>query len=337
MGNLISSRPRPDAPYLFLLDYPTDEADAYNDILRGPTMKVLTSSIEKAGISLNDCAFHTLFPRVGHNSTWPTYFDAKSIPRPAFSHCIPALTNLLQKYPPKIIIPLGAFSLWAIGGSTKIRTYRGYLARSPKYSHWYLPSYSPHTIVKDYSLRAFLIHDLQKARQYLEEGLSPTRKFRNRSIFILDTIEEVERGLAYLSAFDIAIDIETFMDIQQISTISFSPDPLSAYVLPLLQQGKPDLSYWSPEEEQRVWIALFDLLTEKTHKKRIFHNGLFDITHIWNAGIPTRGQIEDTMILAHSLQPELPKSLAVLGSILCDMPAWKSMRVRTKDTEKVED
>ena len=57
---------------------------------------------------------------------------------------------------------------------------------------------------------------------------------------------------------------------------------------------------------------------------------MYDLSYIYDAGINVRGLIEDTMLMHHVLQPELPKSLGFLASIYCNNPAWKHMRTQKK-------
>lgn len=330
--------PTTTCKYFILKDYPDEQEHAYERMLEGHTSDLLLDTLTKAGIPRTECLFHAFLPRITSNPSWPTYFSGNTL-KPEFSQCVATLTNLLSTHTPKIILALGAFSLWALRSTTKIREYRGFLTQDLTQKYWVLPTYSPHTILKDYSLRAFFLQDFQKAKRYLDAGLSPTHKFPNRTIHTAENLSDIRRIFTILRlAKHVAIDIETFMNIQQISTISFSPDKSNAYVIPLLTRASPtnDYSLYPLDVEIQVWEMLFDFLTSSTPAK-IFHNAVFDLSHLWNASIPVRGVVDDTMILAHSLQPELPKSLAILGSTLCDLPAWKSMRTRTKDEEKVED
>lgn len=322
--------------YLLLLDVPTAEAVAYKDILQGGEMYILKKSLEDAGIPLEDCLIHSYLPRVKGKGDWPTYFKTGSGLKPEFADAPGKVSAIINTHHPSIVVPLGAFPLYEFSGSTKIREARGYLGYSNTHKIHYLPSYSPYTINKEYSLRAFLIQDLMKAKKYVEEGLPPGRKFPNRTIYVCENLDDVKLAFSRLSREkQVAIDIETHMDIQQISTISFAYSPTEAYVLPLLVKTS-NREFWTPENELLVWGELFDFMTNRNVIK-IFHNGPFDMTHLFNAGVPTLGQVDDTMYLSHSIQPEIPKSLAILGSVLCDVPMWKSMRVRTKDDEKVED
>jgi len=46
---------------------------------------------------------------------------------------------------------------------------------------------------------------------------------------------------------------------------------------------------------------------------------------------------DDTSILQHSLQPELPKALGTLASLYLNEPSWKFMRESSKDDNKADE
>ena len=45
-------------------------------------------------------------------------------------------------------------------------------------------------------------------------------------------------------------------------------------------------------------------------------------------GIPTHGEVEDTMMIHHCLYPEMDKGLGFLGLLYTNQTAWKQMRPR---------
>lgn len=67
---------------------------------------------------------------------------------------------------------------------------------------------------------------------------------------------------------------------------------------------------------------------------KVAHNGMYDVQYLWRAGVPVKNFTEDTMILNHSLQPEMQKSLGFLGSVHTDEASWKIMRQRGDDINK---
>jgi len=46
---------------------------------------------------------------------------------------------------------------------------------------------------------------------------------------------------------------------------------------------------------------------------------------------------DDTSILQHALQPELPKALGTLASLYLNEPSWKFMRESSKDDNKADE
>jgi hypothetical protein len=71
--------------------------------------------------------------------------------------------------------------------------------------------------------------------------------------------------------------------------------------------------------------------------RKIFQNALFDTNRLWRGyGVTFGGDIEDTMLMHHALQPESQKDLGFLGSVYTNEPAWKLMRTREKDNFKKE-
>ena len=87
--------------------------------------------------------------------------------------------------------------------------------------------------------------------------------------------------------------------------------------------------------EKQFWRLVRKIMAMPMPK--LFQNGAYDIQYFLSYGIPVVNASEDSMILQHSLYPELPKSLGFLGSIHTDEPAWKLMRRNKADTVKRED
>lgn len=61
---------------------------------------------------------------------------------------------------------------------------------------------------------------------------------------------------------------------------------------------------------------------------KIFHNALFDLARLWEAGVEVTPPIFDTMLAFHMLYPRLPKTLETVASLYLDLERWKD---RDKD------
>lgn len=78
---------------------------------------------------------------------------------------------------------------------------------------------------------------------------------------------------------------------------------------------------------------LFDFLANQAIEK-IFHNGqAFDVPYLENQGFTVAGFVDDTMLQAHLTYAELPKKLAFLAQVYCNIPNWKTL-VKPEDEEK---
>jgi len=234
---------------------------------------------------------------------------------------------------PNIVIALGNTACWALLGRTGITTLRGCIAESTLVPGLkVLPTFHPAAILRQWTNRVITLADLVKAKR---ESEFPEIRVPAREIKINPTVYDVERF--FMEALRVtsllAFDIETAGGT--ISCIGFAPSKSCALVIPFMDPSKLGYHYWSREDEIEVWkwvrIAL------KSNVPKVAQNGLYDLQYLWRAGIPVNGLTHDTMILHHALQPEMPKSLAFLGSVYTDSPSWKHLRPKKLTAGKGDD
>jgi hypothetical protein len=107
-------------------------------------------------------------------------------------------------------------------------------------------------------------------------------------------------------------------------------------VIPFWVRQPQSSSYWNTKEEElRAWSCVSALLESAIPK--LFQNGLYDVQYLMPMGIKVNNFIEDSMLLHHSIFPELQKGLGFLGSVYTSEPAWKLMRKRAADTVKADE
>lgn len=230
----------------------------------------------------------------------------------------------------KVAIALGGTALWGLLGLAKISAYVGTVhPPTPTRPFTVVPTYHPSAILRNWSLRSTAIANLQKARAAL-----PTRVIgsaRKEPILKLNpTLEEVHKlARRAHQANLLAVDIETAHG--QIRTIAFAISPQFAFVVPFWEP--PAAPYWHTHAgEMAAWEAVRHALAGPGTK--IFHNGAYDIQYLWRVhGIPVKGPIEDTMLLHHAMEPELPKSLGHLAAVYLQMPEWKTSRAKAEKDE----
>ena len=164
------------------------------------------------------------------------------------------------------------------------------------------------------------IEDLKKAKEIQEKGWTPPKENFNTS----PNIEEFSSFLktAELKGQSLAVDIETTglsLDYGHIVCIGFARDKENAICIPLLDKGGKQ--YWKSSERMTI-----DLLLNKAFQMpMIYQNALFDVLRLQKAGYKiSMSQVEhDTMILHHSISPELPHNLGFIVSVYGDTPYWK--------------
>ncbi|MCG3770740.1 MAG: hypothetical protein JW384_01918 [Nitrosomonadaceae bacterium] len=249
--------------------------------------------------------------------------------------------------PGAVVIALGSTALWALTGQLAVGNFRGTIVSSSLLPGCrVIPTYHPTAILRQWENLVPTTHDFRKA---LAESKRPSQR-RSRAIHIYPSIDDLEHfgkqyGLtAYAGSGGVAdpggswvqpahvgivrsplgIDIETRWDVDhQITCIGFAPSPDVAMVVPFWDVSRPGFSYWSREDEIKAWMWVAKVLGNP-HIPKLFQNGSYDIQVLAHWGIKVEGEYEDTMILHHALEPELPKALDYLGSIYTNEVAWKN-------------
>jgi hypothetical protein len=147
-----------------------------------------------------------------------------------------------------------------------------------------------------------------------------------RSVIINPTLQDIRDWSAEVLADPppvLAVDIETGQN--QIKCIGFARSRSAAIVIPFVDLGRPDGSYWpSAHDERLAWELVQGLLAAPCPK--VFQNGMYDLQWLRRLPLAPTHCTEDTMLLHHSLYPELQKGLGFLGSIYTSESSWKLMR-----------
>jgi DNA polymerase I-like protein with 3'-5' exonuclease and polymerase domains len=107
-------------------------------------------------------------------------------------------------------------------------------------------------------------------------------------------------------------------------------------VIPFWDKTKPRWSYWTEDEERLVWEAI-QAFMESPRVELLWQNGMYDYQYVTPMKIKVHRSTEDTMLLHHSLFPELQKSLGFMGSLYTNEASWKLMRRWKPDSEKKDE
>lgn len=268
---------------------------------------------------------------------------------------LPELSRLqleLASWSPNLVVALGNTACWALLQATNIGSIRGAITQTVGgYVRGHgpvlgeqrleqfvqlkcLPTYHPAGVLRQWAWRPIVVADLMKAHR---EAEFPDIRRPKRRVLVSPTIAEMhewENETYRKAPAALSPDIETASG--QITCIGFARSPSEAMVIPFWDRGKPGYNYWpTHEEEYLAWACVERLL--KYDCEKIGQNFIYDLQYITRLGIQPKRCTADTMLLHHSIFPELQKGLGFLGSIYTNESSWKLLRKRKADTEKKDE
>lgn len=239
---------------------------------------------------------------------------------------VEALWETIREARPNLVIALGNTSCWALLGESKITALRGVTKVSKRLAVKVLPIFHPAYILRVWKDRTIALADLQKA---LAEAEFPELRRIERWLTIEPSLAEIEEWITRDAAF-YAVDIETAVDdipLGQITMIGLARNPHDALVIPFADRRKANWNYWpNPSDELCAWRLAEKVLQRPIPK--VFQNGTYDLSYLFRAGLRPTQCYGDTMLLHHSMFPEMLKSLGFLGSIYSREVNWKKMRTK---------
>lgn len=266
---------------------------------------------------------------------WPQLGQSQWI-RKAFKPELDRLLAEVEMVKPNVIIALGSTPLWALTKLRGIKKQRGTPTLALDERTKILPTYHPSAILRQWKLRPIAIADLAKAGR---ESTFPEIRRPERFVYIPERVKDIEAFYEehIAPSRDLGTDIETatIAGIPTITEIGFSPRPDIAMVIPFLTRAPGTHNYWlTAKQEIAAWEWVRRICEEKG---LIGQNFNYDMQYIlYYMGITNVTVVDDTMILHHSMYPEMEKSLGFLGSIYTDEPAWKFMRADANSFKKEE-
>ncbi len=257
---------------------------------------------------------------------------------------LPELSRLrdeIAAWNPNLILAAGNTACWAVLGVTNIGSIRGSITATPgdirggvEAGIKCLPTYHPAGVLRQWAWRPIVVADLMKAHR--EAGFPEIRR-PSRRVLVSPTIDEMlawEQETYKKGCFDLSIDIET--EAKQITMVGFARSPSEAMVIPFWDRTKPGYSYWPDHASEKLaWDCVQRLCQHPARK--IGQNFIYDLQYLTKFGIQPANCSADTMLLHHSLFPEMQKGLAFLGSIYTSEISWKLWRKRKADSVKADE
>jgi len=334
-------------PSIYIVgDYYSEEDETNKRPFSGTYGHILRGILSQAGIPLSDVTLDAAFrlrPANGRLESLLTNNRANSLPgyppikrgnyiSADFALDLQRLHHRIDQARPNIIVPLGGLALLAITKKKGIEKFRGSPLMSADNQFKVLPTWGPDSVVRQWNLRPIVFMDFCKIR---EEAKSPLLIRPRRIIHLNPTLADIEAFYHehIVPSPLLACDIETKNNT--ITEVGFATSISRCLVIPFWKRAAASGNYWkTAAEEKQAWDWVRRILAEK---KVIGQNFQYDMQYLSRTvGIPSPGFTGDTMLLHHSLQPELQKSLGFLGSIYTSEPSWKFMRT-DHSTLKKED
>ena len=312
----------------------------------GPSGGLLRGTLSRVGIPIQECLITNTFNErppannVEHfftkdqsqaDLTWPQFRRSpKMWVAKRHAHHLESLWYLIDAKRPNVIIALGATALWALTGLGSIEKYRGSPIKTFRGGFKVFPTYHPAAVLRRWSIKPIFQFDLEKAGR---NATFPEIRRPSRMILYDPSLGEIRQFIRdYIEPADVvSVDVET--EKGQITEVGFAPSIDRAMVIPFYDSRAKSGNYWpSAEYEYEAWELVRHVLRTK---RVIGQNFQYDMQYFWKTmGIPILHFAGDTMLLHHSLQPELQKGLGFLGSIYTEEPAWKTMRADAQTLKK---
>lgn len=309
-----------DANIMLVGEAPGESEDRTGLPFQGRAGNTLNTLLTQAGIVRPKCLIANVAREKPPDNDIKYYFQDKGCknPTPTMLGYLALLKEEIEKYQPNVVVPMGNTALWALTGRKGIKHARGSITKAALVpDQKILPTYHPQAVGYDWSLATTVVMDLQKAlRHSTFPGIVPD----NRQLIIdPDKAQFIDMCQLLLSeGKPVAVDIEA--TLAHINRIGFSNSPDWAFTLGTL---KGILPYFSENDELEIWEWIGRVISELPI---IYHNAVYDLPVLFlRNGIVTNDLYMDTLVAAHILWPELPKSLEYVTSILLDVPAWKHL------------
>jgi len=271
------------------------------------------------------CVSKKELPDNGKGYPFPAITNGRYL-RPEYLPEVERLRIEIDSSRPNLTICLGNTACWAVLGNIGIGGIRGTVGRSIQAMGGgkSLATYHPAGVMRNWAWRPIVVADLMKGWR---EAQFPNIIRPSRRVVINPTIEEVEQWVSQtLSAPPplLSVDIETAKGM--ITCIGFGRSRREALVVPFGTGG----NYWPTASlEARAWENIWKLLASPVPK--LFQNGMYDLQYIAKLGLHVANPLHDSMLLHHSILPEMQKGLGFLGSVYTSEPAWKLMRKHRAD------
>lgn len=334
---------------LIIMDYPTAIELKRGELLSGPGGPELERMFKDAGLLLSQAlvvCFSDVPPPKGDLEHWlPTkkknhrlnhtplhdkHVDSSVV------YNLERLEKLIAFSSPKVIVPMGALSLWALTAKWGLKTYRGSVLSYNSLP--VIPTYAPAFIFTMWSQRFIAVQDLRRIKNALDgKGITPPKYNFSLEPSFEKSVEVITSLQAKIKQEKLLLSVDIETRSGHITCIGFAWSKTEAICIPFVRAEKGSYPYWSLEEESQLIYLLSKLLTHPNCLV-ITQNGNYDFSYIYKAWHFIPNHYQDTMVSSHCCFTTIQKSLDFLASLYAEYYLqWKGeMRGQFKLEEKNE-
>lgn len=270
----------------------------------GQAGKLLWDILGRAGLSRNDVYCDNLCQHQPQHNDFAYCVDSIQL----HTH-VNELKQLIVTHKPNCILALGENVLNILCERKGIVAFSGSVLTLDFCNVKIVPCIHPATVLREYSYLPLFDFDVRRA--------ASEAKTKENHVPIYDYRIDPNSFLDLLERPILSVDIETTKKDKTLLCIGFGHD-WTGVVYPFVVRN---------ENYIRTLLA--------SPIPKIFHNGIFDVSVLRHYGYEVNGYDHDTMIQAHVIDPELPRSLAFLVKTYTRMPYYKSSgRAGIPDDEK---
>lgn len=312
------------SPLMVISDYPTaDELKVGKVLVAGESGKLVSSYMKANGYSLEMC-YKTSYIKCaipGFNSKSSKQSQEALSKIKLLDDWDRILIEEIKRISPNSILALGELPLNFLTNEKKINRYRGsilnlsihnrFLIDPEKYIR-VVPTLHPRDIFPNPTTGVYVRLDYGKA---IKQKDAAGKLIEPGTLRIIRNAEELAEYWTRARHGEFLVtDIETNQYNLAICA-SLCVDGKESVSFPLFDKTL------GTGETAGIWRVYSDIL--KSPIPKINQNILYDWTVLQRLGFEIKNIVGDTMLLAHTIYPELPKGLDFLTSIYTDIPYYK--------------
>ena len=256
MANRVIGEGNPNAKIYIIGECPGANEDRTGRPFVGGAGQVLDGMLSECGISRRDCYIDNVVQYQPVVNNFGVYYQdtKRTCPTNELLQAHHRIKETIIFNKPNVVVALGNEALFALTGNKGITKWRGSILNCGGVK--VVPTLHPAMIMRQYEYRTQGLFDLSKA---LRESKSPIFPEILPDKFIINpSFEQVISSIDFLirSADYISFDIETSMDLKQITCIGLAWSNINAICIPFFKDTN---SFWTSEEELKIIQKLKEL------------------------------------------------------------------------------